>query len=76
MSALQKLMEALNKNHKEMEDFSGCEYFYLNGEKMEISFHDVKPPSPIPLNFIREHIKDSVPEDFIFLNDKGEKINK
>ena len=76
MSALQKLMEALNKNHKEMEDFSGCEYFYLNGEKMEILFHDVKPPSPIPLSFIREHIKDSVPEDFIFLNDKGEKINK
>ena len=76
MNALQKLTEHLENNAKEPDNMLMCEYFTLNGKKLDISFHDTKPPIPIPLTFIREHIKDTVPEDIIFLNDKGEIINK
>ena len=66
----------MKANEKSLEDYLGCEYFFLNGEKMDISFNNLKPPSPIPLSFIREQIKDQVPEDFIFLNNIGEDIKK
>ena len=77
MSASQRFYETLERNAKELDNFLICEYFYLNGKKLDISFHDVKPPIPIPLSFIKEHIiKDSVPEDIIFMSEKGEIINK
>ena len=76
MCALQQLINSLTANEKSLEDYLGCEYFFLNGEKMDISFNNLKPPSPIPLSFIREQIKDKVPEDFIFLNNIGEDIKK
>ena len=78
MTTFRNLLENYNFRERieQIVCMESCEFFYLNGEKIDISFHNTKPPNPIPLNFIREHIKDSIPEDFIFLSNKGEIINK
>jgi len=60
----------------EIDNMISLEYYYLNGKKLEISFHNTKPPDPIPLSFIREHLKDIVPDDFIFIDGGGIIINK
>ena len=75
MSALKNFLDRISIFHHEVINMESIYYFYLNGEKMDISFHDVKPPNPIPLSFIREHIKEIIPEDFIFLNNDGEIID-
>ena len=76
MNAMEKFLNALDERAKELDNMLVCDYFYLNGKKLDISFHDHKAPIPIPLSFIRENIKDTVPEDIIFLRDKGEIIKK
>ena len=59
-----------------IDNMISLEYYYLNGKKLDISLHDTKPPEPIPLSFIREHLKDIVPEDIIFIDGGGKIINK
>lgn len=76
MSALANFLSSLDTYHQEVLNMVSCDYFYLNGKRIEITFHDMKPPNPIPLSFIREHIKDIIPEDSVFLDDNGEIIPK
>ena len=72
--AMKKFLSDLDDFHKEIINMNSCEYLYLNGVKMDISFQDKKHPNPIPLSFIRENIKDSYPEDVVFLNIIKQKI--
>ena len=74
--AMKKFLSDLDDFHKEIINMNSCEYLYLNGVKMDISFQDKKHPNPIPLSFIRENIKDSYLEDVVFLNNIGEIIKK
>ena len=55
-----------------IDNMSSCEFFYLNGKKIDITLHDKKPGEKIRLIFIRENLKDTIPEDSVFLKENGE----
>ena len=59
-----------------LKNIQTCEFFYLNGEKIDITFNDEKPLISIHLSFIRDHIKDILPEDSFFLKENGDVISK
>ena len=74
--AMKNILEKLDNSQKDILNMNSCEYFYLNGIKLDISFNDKKPPNPIQLNFIKEHLKETYPEDIVFLDNEGEVIKK
>ena len=76
MEAFQSLMDGAERERKILQNMMACENFFLNGEKIDITFHEKSAPNSISLAFIRENIKDTIPEDFIFLNSEGAIVPK
>ena len=66
----------IQDSSNDVDNMISLEYFYLNGKKIDIPLNDTKPPDRISLTFIREHLKDIVPDDFIFIDIGGEIIDK
>ena len=48
------------------------EYVFLNGKKITLNFHDGRVPTHAPFDFIRDSLKDRIPEDSIFINNGKE----
>ena len=48
-------MNGVEKESRNLGNILSGELFFLNGEKIDITFHDKNPPDPMLLNFIREH---------------------
>ena len=51
------------------------EYFFLNGKKLKLDFNNGRVPTHVALDFIRNSLKDKIPDDFIFIND-GKEIKR
>ena len=51
------------------------EFFFLNGKKLKLDFNNGRYPTQVGLDFIRNSLKDKIPDDFIFLND-GKEIKR
>ena len=66
----------IQDSSNDVDNMISLEYFYLNCKKIDIPLNDTKPPDRISLTFIREHLKDIVPDDFIFIDIGGEIIDK
>ena len=45
-------MNGVEKERRNLGNILSGELFFLNGEKIDITFHDKNPPDPMLLNFI------------------------
>ena len=75
-SFVDKFMKEMKSLNTLIENMLSCEFFYLNGKKIDITLHDKKPKEAILLIVIRENLKDTIPEDSVFLKENGQIMTK